>query len=46
MVAIGVEKSSANALVRFSLGKDSTDEEVEHVAKVVPEVIQRAQQFQ
>jgi len=46
MVAIGVEKSSANALVRFSLGKDSTDEEVEHVAKVLPEVIQRAQQFQ
>lgn len=46
MVAIGVDKSSANALVRFSLGRDSTEEEVEHVAKVVPEVIRRAQQFQ
>jgi cysteine desulfurase len=46
LVAIGVEKSSANALVRLSLGKDSTDDEVEHVAKVLPEVIRRAQQFQ
>jgi cysteine desulfurase len=46
LVAIGVEKSSANALVRFSLGKDSTESEVEHVVKVLPEVIQRAQQFQ
>jgi cysteine desulfurase len=46
MVAIGVDKSSANALVRFSLGRDSTEEEVEHVAKVLPEVIRRAQQFQ
>ena len=46
MVAIRVDKSSANALVRFSLGRDSTEDEVEHVAKVVPEVIRRAQQFQ
>jgi cysteine desulfurase len=46
LVAIGVEKSSANALVRFSPGKDSTEEEVAHVARVLPEVIQRAQQFQ
>jgi cysteine desulfurase len=29
MVAIGVERDSANALVRFSLGKDSTEEEVD-----------------
>src|SRR5688500_5091421 len=46
MVAIGVERDSANALVRFSLGKDSTDEEVDYALKVVPEVIRRAQQFQ
>jgi cysteine desulfurase len=46
MLALGVEESSANALVRFSPGKDSTEDEVEHVAKVLPEVIQRAQQFQ
>ena len=46
MVAIGVERDSANALVRFSLGKDSTEEEVNYAIKVLPEVIQRAQQFQ
>lgn len=46
MVALGVEKNSANALVRFSLGKESMVEEVDYVARVVPEVIRRAQQFQ
>jgi cysteine desulfurase len=46
MLAIGVERDSANALVRFSLGKDSTEEEVDYALKVVPEVIRRAQQFQ
>lgn len=46
LVALGVDKSSANALVRFSLGQDSTEDEVQHAAKVLPEVIGRAQQFQ
>ena len=46
MLAIGVERDSANALVRFSLGRDSTEEEVAYALKVVPEVIRRAQQFQ
>jgi cysteine desulfurase len=46
MVAIGVEKGAASALVRFSLGKDSTEEEVDYVGKVLPEVIRRAQRFQ
>ena len=46
MVAIGVERDSANALIRFSLGKDSTEEEVDYTIKVLPEVIRRAQQFQ
>jgi cysteine desulfurase len=46
MVAIGVERDSANALVRFSLGRDSTEEEVDYASKVLPEVIRRAQQFQ
>lgn len=46
MTAIGVEKVAANALVRFSLGRDSTEEEVEYAAKALPEVIHRAQQFQ
>jgi cysteine desulfurase len=46
MVALGVERTSANALVRFSLGKDSTAEEARYVTEVVPDVIRRAQQFQ
>jgi len=46
MVAIGVERDAANALVRFSLGRDSTEEEVDYALKVLPEVIRRAQQFQ
>ena len=46
MVAIGVERDSANALVRLSLGKDSTEDEVNYAIKILPEVIQRAQQFQ
>src|SRR6185369_6416612 len=37
--AIGVEKSRANSLVRFSLGRESTMEEVEQVGRVLPEVI-------
>ena len=46
MVAIGVERDSANALVRFSLGRDSTEEEVDYAMTALPEVIRRAQQFQ
>jgi cysteine desulfurase len=40
--ALGLEKPLANSLVRFSLGRDSTIEEVEFVETVLPEVIQRA----
>jgi cysteine desulfurase len=36
-------KSAANSLVRFSLGRDSTVEEVELVVSVLPEIIRRAQ---
>jgi len=46
MAAIEVEKESANSLVRFSLGRESTLAEVEHVEKVLPQVIDRAQRFQ
>jgi cysteine desulfurase len=45
-VALGVEKNVANSLVRFSLGRESTLAEVEEVIRVLPEVIDRAQQFQ
>ncbi len=34
---------SANSLVRFSLGRESTAEEITFVCRVLPEVIQRAQ---
>jgi len=40
--ALGVENNLANSLVRFSLGRESTLEEVEHVEQVLPKVIERA----
>ena len=44
--ALGVEKELANSLVRFSLGRESTFEEVEYVENVLPNVIRRVQRFQ
>jgi cysteine desulfurase len=44
--ALGVEPERANSLVRFSLGRDSTLEEVQLVERVLPEIIQRVQRFQ
>ena len=41
--ALGVRRDLANSLVRFSLGRDSTLEEVEQVEQVLPKVISRAQ---
>jgi len=46
MLAIGVDRSEANSLVRLSLGRESTMEEVEFLAVTLPQVIRRAQQFQ
>jgi cysteine desulfurase len=40
--ALGVEKRLANSLVRFSLGKGSTAEEVARVEEILPEVVKRA----
>jgi cysteine desulfurase len=42
VMAIGKE-SAANSLVRFSLGRDSTFEEVNFVSDALPEIIRRAQ---
>lgn len=42
ILAIG-QKEAANSLVRFSLGRDSTDEEVNFVCSVLPDIIRRAQ---
>ncbi len=40
--ALGVDKGLTNSLVRFSLGRDSTSAEVEHVENILPEVLRRA----
>jgi cysteine desulfurase len=42
MTAMGVDKNSANALVRFSLGLDSTLDEVETAGAVLKNVINRS----
>src|SRR5476649_645493 len=43
-VILAIGKSNlANSLVRFSLGRDSTDEEVDFVCAALPEIIRRAQ---
>jgi cysteine desulfurase len=42
IVAIG-KKDFANSLVRFSLGRESTAEEVDFVCAALPEIIRRAQ---
>jgi cysteine sulfinate desulfinase/cysteine desulfurase-like protein len=41
MSAMGVDKNSANSLVRFSLGRDSTLEEVQVAEAVLKNVINR-----
>jgi cysteine desulfurase len=44
--ALGVESELAKSLVRFSIGRETTAEELAYVEKVLPEVIRRAQRFQ
>ena len=39
LLALGVAAAEANSLIRFSLGRDSTADEVERVATVLPQVI-------
>ncbi len=41
--ALGFDDRLSNALVRFSLGRESTTEEVEYVSGVLPAIIRRAQ---
>ena len=41
--ALGIAPELANSLVRFSLGRDSSDEEVNFVERILPEVIRRSQ---
>ena len=42
LLALGVPGEAANALVRLSLGRNSTAEDVAHVERVLPKVIARA----
>lgn len=41
MTAVGADADEANSLVRFSLGRESTAEEVAHVERVLPAVLTR-----
>jgi cysteine desulfurase len=41
--ALGLGKELSNSLIRFSLGRDSTAEEVDAVEKILPEVVRRSQ---
>lgn len=43
ILALGVPQAEANALVRFSLGRGTTEEDVKSVEQALPEVIRRAQ---
>lgn len=43
--ALGAPNDEANSLVRFSLGRESSLNEVERVGKILPEVIERTQRF-
>jgi cysteine desulfurase len=44
--ALGVEPSLQNSLVRFSLGRETTIDEVHYVERALPQVIARSQQSQ
>ncbi|HEY9508402.1 MAG TPA: cysteine desulfurase family protein [Verrucomicrobiae bacterium] len=45
ITALGLKPELANALVRFSLGRDSSAAEVEFVEEILPYVIHRAQRL-
>lgn len=42
ILGLGVERKLANSLVRFSLGRESTLEEIEFTETVLPKIIKRA----
>jgi cysteine desulfurase len=44
--ALGFEQALANSLVRFSLGRESTLQEVEYVERILPKVIERVRRPQ
>jgi cysteine desulfurase len=42
VAALGIEKSLANSLIRFSIGRETTAEEIGYVEGILPEVVRRA----
>jgi cysteine desulfurase len=46
LLAQGIPSTEANSLVRLSLGRESTISDVDHLVRVLPDVIRRAQRFQ
>lgn len=46
ILALGLEKPLANSLVRFSLGRESSEEDVAVAESVLPAVVRRAQRYQ
>jgi cysteine desulfurase len=46
VLGLGIEPRLANSLVRFSLGRDSTEDDIAFAEKTVPAVIKRAQRYQ
>lgn len=46
MLAMGVSPQESNALVRFSLGRDTTIEEIDKVIELLPVIIERLRTFQ
>ena len=45
MVAMGVDRLESNALVRFSIGRDSTHQEVELVQELLPKVLRQVRRL-
>lgn len=46
MVALGLENIEANALVRFSIGRETCQEDIQAVTRVLPDVVSRGQRAQ
>ena len=46
IASLGVDRKLANSLVRFSLGRETTESDIAFAESVVPSVIKRAQHFQ
>jgi cysteine sulfinate desulfinase/cysteine desulfurase-like protein len=43
MVALGLENIEANALVRFSIGRETTQGDIDAVTGLLPEIVHQGQ---